>query len=46
MQPLQSTFKVVHIDLHQYLKLKHETGTRDQVKIITRQNGEYRNAVV
>lgn len=45
-QHLQSTFEVVHIDLLQYLKLEIKTSTSDQVKIITRQNGEYRNAVV
>lgn len=41
-----SNFQIVDIDLNQYLQLEIKTTNSDEVKIITNQNGEYRNAVV
>jgi hypothetical protein len=41
-----SNFEVVDIDLNQYLQLEIKTTNGNEVKIITNQNGEYKNAVV
>lgn len=43
---LAKDFQIVDIDLNQYLELEVKTINGDEVKIITSQNGEYRNAVV
>ncbi|AGC76245.1 hypothetical protein LX97_00914 [Nonlabens dokdonensis] len=45
-QLMQSEFKVVDINVFQYLKLDIKTTNEERVRIITSQDGEYKNAVI
>ncbi len=45
-QLIESKFEVVDINVYQYLKLDVKTTKENLVKIITSQNGEYKNAVI
>lgn len=45
-QLFTSNFKVVDIHLDQYLELEIKTTNGNEVKVITSQNGEYKNAVL